>query len=91
MKYTLRLSVQAAEGAIIRILGLVERRGFALARVDTTSPENNGHLDMELDVVSAGRSIDLLMRQLEKLFDVSSVLHLQSDANQLVLKESEAC
>jgi len=91
MKYTLRLSVQAAEGAIIRILGLVERRGFALARVDTTSPENNGHLDMELDVVSAERSIELLMRQLEKLFDVSSVMHLQSDANQLVLKESEAC
>ncbi|MDH3645760.1 MAG: ACT domain-containing protein [Gammaproteobacteria bacterium] len=91
MKYTLRLSVHTAEGAIIRILGLVERRGFALARVDTTSPEDNGHLDMELDVVSAERSIDVLMRQLDKLFDVSHVLHLQSDTRRLVLKKGEAC
>ena len=91
MKHTLKLSVNAAEGAILRIIGLVERRGFLLVRIDAASAGDGGQFDMELDVVSPERSIDVLMRQLEKLFDVATVLLSQSDTYQLEIKESTAC
>jgi len=91
MKHTLKLSVNAAEGAILRIIGLVERRGFSLVRIDAASAGDDGQLEMELDVVSPERSIDVLMRQLEKLFDVATVLLLQSDTCQFEIKESRAC
>ncbi len=34
MKHTLHIQLRAAEGAIIRALGLVERRGFRIEQVD---------------------------------------------------------
>ncbi len=91
MKHTLKLSVQPAEGAILRIIGLVERRGFNLVRIDADRSGADEQLYMELDVVSPSRSIDVLKRQLEKLYDVINVLLLNTNSDQFEIKESKAC
>ena len=91
MKHTLELSVCRVEGAIIRILGLIERRGFAIVSVAASSPETEGDMALTLQVASQERSIDVLTRQIAKLFDVCSVSLLASDIHQPEIEESLAC
>ena len=71
MKYTLRIQLSSIEGAVIRALGLIERRGFSLDKCSVGEPDGNGR-DMEVTVTSS-RPGDLLKRQLERLHDVYHV------------------
>ena len=68
MKHTLQIQLRATEGAIIRTLGTVERRGFRLEQVQVGEAQGDGH-DMHL-VVSGDRPVALLKRQLDRLYDV---------------------
>ena len=69
---TIELSLERAEGAIIRAIGLIERRGFAVTSINTTAQDNADTLALRLEVASRGRPFDVLVRQIEKLFDVRS-------------------
>jgi acetolactate synthase regulatory subunit len=68
MKHTLQIQIHAREGAVLRTLGLVERRGFRLEHLNVAEAQGDGHA-MRL-AVSSDRSIRLLKRQLERLHDV---------------------
>ena len=71
MNYTLHIRFSAIEGAVIRILGLIERRGFSLGKC-SISEADHGARSMEVAVTSE-RPGDLLKRQLERLHDVQHV------------------
>lgn len=71
MKHRLNIQLRVCEGAVIRALGLIERRGFRLDAVTLGEAQGDGQA-MEV-VVSGGRSPDLLQRQLERLHDVNRV------------------
>lgn len=68
MAIELRMLLKAAEGALIRVLGTIERRGFALGKMSTQI--RGAHLEMRIEVEPAGRAIDVLVRQLKRLYDV---------------------
>lgn len=79
MKYTLHIQLSSGYGAVIRALGLVERRGYSL---DTCSVSESDGDSRVMDItVSSSRSGDLLKRQLERLHDVFLVELKQSDTN----------
>ena len=71
MNHTLHIQLSSVEGAVIRTLGLMERRGFSLNTCSVSEPDGSGRA-MEVTVTST-RSGDLLKRQLERLHDVFSV------------------
>jgi acetolactate synthase regulatory subunit len=71
MKHTLSIKLSGAEGAVIRTLGLIERRGFSLGSCSVAEADINGRV-MEVQV-SSTRPGDLLKRQLERLHDVFHV------------------
>ena len=71
MNHTLIIQLSGAEGAVIRALGLIERRGFSLEKCSVGEIENNRR-PMEVSV-SSTRPGDLLKRQLERLHDVFHV------------------
>jgi len=71
MRYTLRIQLSSVEGAVIRILGLIERRAYSLNKCTVGEPDGTSR-DMEVSVTSS-RSGDLLKRQLERLHDVYHV------------------
>ena len=71
MNYTLRIQLSSIEGAVIRALGLIERRGFSLIKCSVGKADGNGRV-MEVKVASS-RPGDLLKRQLERLHDVYHV------------------
>jgi acetolactate synthase II small subunit len=71
MRHTLKIQLSGAEGAIIRALGLIERRGFRIIKCSVHEADDDGQA-MEVNVRS-GRPGDLLKRQLERLHDVRQV------------------
>jgi acetolactate synthase II small subunit len=75
MTNTLRIEILESEGALTRLIGLVERRGFHIARMNKTSP-HEGHSTVTLDVVARERlrPTDVLTRQIARLLDVRTVM-----------------
>jgi acetolactate synthase II small subunit len=91
MNHTMTLTIQRAEGALIRALGLIERRGFAVTSIITSSDDSAQQMELTVEVKSSGRSVDTLARQIEKLFDVRSVSLVNANQPAVALEESMAC
>jgi acetolactate synthase II small subunit len=72
MRYQLDLTLRQAEGALSRVLGMAERRGFQPVSVDgETQPDGDRwHLRM---TVEGEREPDNLRNQLAKLYDCLAV------------------
>ncbi|AXI83507.1 acetolactate synthase [Xylella taiwanensis] len=73
MQYRLDLVLKPAEGAILRVLGMTERRGFRACAIHGSTVVNDAgrwHLQM---VVDGSRSPETLRLQLEKVYDCESV------------------
>lgn len=68
MRHTLNIQLRTAEGAVLRALGLIERRGFRLETVHAREAQGDGQA-MTV-TVEGDRPADLLQRQLERLHDV---------------------
>ena len=73
MKRTIEVRLARAEGAIVRTLGLIERRGFTVTAIATRNDAHSEMLILRLDVASEGRPFDVLIRQILKLFEVRAV------------------
>ena len=74
MKHTLRIDFEEQEGAMLRLLGLIQRRGFSVVRI--TMPESAGTLKtVHLIVMPMGSSyrIKILKSQIERLHEVQQV------------------
>ena len=71
MNHTLRIQLSSVDGAVIRALGLMERRGYSLSKCSVGESDGSGR-NMEVSVTSS-RPGDLLKRQLERLHDVYHV------------------
>ena len=73
MHYRLDLVLHPAEGALMRVIGMAERRGFA-PRAITGAPvaADDGRWHLQL-VVDGQRPPETLCRQLEKIYDCVSV------------------
>ncbi|WDS37725.1 ACT domain-containing protein [Pseudoxanthomonas sp.] len=71
MQYRLDLIVKPAEGALVRVIGMVERRGFVLRDVHAT-PHADGRWRLQMQVDST-RPAETLRHQLEKVYDCESV------------------
>jgi len=73
MRYRLDLVLRPAEGALLRVIGMAERRGFsprAIHGAPDADDQGRWHLQLE---VEGQRSADTLCRQLEKVYDCESV------------------
>ncbi len=64
----LTLLLANAEGSLVRVLGLIERRGFRLAHM-STRPTPHG-LQLSLTLPGDARPADVLLRQIRRLHDV---------------------
>ncbi len=81
-KYALRMQITNIEGALIRALGLTERRGFKVLGV-SFADHRGERKALELTVESE-RDVNVLQRQLEKLHDVFEVIVTNTEAPVMV-------
>jgi acetolactate synthase regulatory subunit len=72
MNHKLTLEVRDAEGALLRMLGTAERRGYQTVSLQAGPGENTGEFAVRLTVRSE-RDPGLLARQLANLHDVRRV------------------
>ena len=73
MQYRLDLVLHPAEGALLRVIGMAERRGFApraIAGAPNAADAGRWHLQL---VVDSTRPPETLRRQIEKIYDCVSV------------------
>ena len=73
MQYRLDLVLTPAEGALLRVIGMAERRGFtprAIAGAPNAADAGRWHLQL---VVDSARPPETLRRQIEKIYDCVSV------------------
>ncbi len=70
MTDTFLIQIDRAEGSLQRLIGLVERRGFHIDRMNVT--ENGAHREVRLVVRErdAGRCTGVLGRQIDRLIGV---------------------
>jgi acetolactate synthase regulatory subunit len=72
MNTMIQLRVSTAEGALLRVLSVARRRGFEIARLVANRSDREACVDVAM-MVEGERPVDILVRQLEKLFDVEEV------------------
>ena len=72
MRYQLDLTLRQAEGALTRVLGAAERRGFRPLAVDGEAQADGDRWHLRL-TVEGERDHDNLRSQLAKLYDCLSV------------------
>lgn len=65
----IRIQFTDEEGALVRILGLIERRGYRLLTVEG----RGGSLTLDLAPRDPGRRLDVLAAQIRRLHDVTAV------------------
>jgi acetolactate synthase regulatory subunit len=82
---TLQLKLKQSEGALVRVLSVTRRRRFDLLSLKATPSSDAGFLDI-LMTVQADRSSSFLIRQIEKLVDVSHVEVVESGDNGFVAR-----
>lgn len=70
-----RIEIQfvPGEGAMIRMLGLIERRGFAIRAMTMAEASGAASVAMDVEPSDTTRCLDVLARQLGRLVDVNSV------------------
>lgn len=67
------------DGALLRLIGLVERRGFRVQGLDTEVSMDGTRMDVALTMSGRGRDVENLSRQVQKLFDVYSAVAQEGD------------
>jgi acetolactate synthase regulatory subunit len=92
-KFTVQLRVKQSEGALVRILGVTRRRRFDLLHLTADTTEDGHFLDIQM-TVQADRAENTLVRQIEKLEDVSQVEVVEPGAavsERRVARSTSAC
>ncbi|MEL1262929.1 ACT domain-containing protein [Pseudoxanthomonas putridarboris] len=72
MRYRLDLVLKPAEGALTRVIGMAERRGFAPQAINGEPSASDGRWRVQL-VVSGQRPPETLRLQMQKIYDCESV------------------
>ena len=72
MRYQLELTLRRAEGALTRVLGTAERRGFAPLSVDGHAHADGERWQLRM-TVEGEREPETLQHQLAKLYDCLAV------------------
>lgn len=75
--FTLHVRVRQTDGGLERILSVTRRRRFDLLQLTVNAADDGAHLDVEM-TVRAERAGLTLVRQIEKLEDVSQVAIVDS-------------
>jgi len=71
MSRVLEIELDHSEGALLRVLGTVERRGFAVLELNADKPDADSYaLRLQL---AGERDPQVLCRQLQRLMDVRAV------------------
>ena len=79
MSAEIRIDFAMAEGALLRLLGQIERRGFEVRGIALQAAEGEGHLALDVAPRDPGRRLEVIAAQLRRLHDVRHVQFSSQD------------
>ena len=71
MSFELNARLKRTEGALLRMMGLLGRRGFEVVRLNVRPSEDGAAYEVTA-LLTGDRPSDVLVRQVRRLFDVDS-------------------
>ena len=74
----IRIEFRCAEGALRRILGVIEARAFAVRSMQMGSDGNRAVMTLALEPLDESRRVDIMLRQGERLYDVEPTIRLSN-------------
>jgi acetolactate synthase-1/3 small subunit len=80
MTNTLLIQIDRAEGSLQRLIGLIERRGFHIDRLSLSDIGAHREVRVSVRGRDAGRCIDVLGRQIDRLIGVSRIAAISTPA-----------
>lgn len=80
MSGRVKIDFTPGDGAVVRMLGLVERRGYALRRVTMEEHCGTALMVVDLEPRDSSRRVEVVARQLERLVDVNCVSIITSSS-----------
>ena len=75
MTERLTIDFTPAEGAVVRMIGLVERRGYLVRGLAMNEEADSASLTMDVEPRDASRRVQVVAAQLGRLVDVKHVSH----------------
>ena len=84
MRYRLDLVLKPAEGALTRVIGMAERRGFTPQAISGEPAAGDGRWRLQL-VVDGERPPETLRLQMQKIYDCESVVVTLIETPEVVL------
>jgi acetolactate synthase regulatory subunit len=69
----IHVDFDAAEGALLRMVGLVERRGFVVSGVSMAAADGRGSLSLDIAARDPSRRLEVVAAQLQRLIEVRDV------------------
>jgi acetolactate synthase II small subunit len=71
----LTIDFTPAEGAVVRMIGLVERRGYVVRGLAMNERADSASLTMDVEPRDPSRRVQVVAQQLGRLVDVNQVSH----------------
>ena len=75
MTERLTIDFTPAEGAVVRMIGLVERRGYVVRGLAMNEQADGASLTMDVEPRDPSRRVQVVAQQLGRLVDVNQVSH----------------
>ena len=73
-----------AEGAVLRLIGLVERKGFEVTGIEMpANDEGPARLSLKITPRDPARRIEVLSRHVEKVYGVTAVRRREAETARL--------
>lgn len=76
-QFTLQLRMKQSEGVLVRLLGVIRKRRYEILSLTAIPSEDGSSFDIQA-TIAADRAASVLVRQIEKLVDVSRVEVIES-------------
>ena len=73
MSERLLIIFRPGEGALVRMLGLIERRGYSVQTISMEARSDSASMVVDIGARDSERRSEVLARQLARLIDVISV------------------
>jgi acetolactate synthase regulatory subunit len=77
-QFTLQLRMKQSEGVLVRLLSVIRKRRYEILSLTAIPSEDGSSFDIQA-TIEADRAASVLVRQIEKLVDVSEVEVIESD------------
>lgn len=91
MSNTIHVKIDYADGSLLRLIGLIERRGFHIDHMSLSDAGGEREVSIKVRARDGGRCVEVLGRQIDRLFGVARAMPAPRAETPAFEEEAEVC